>query len=132
MPISGTKTLAALLIPAFSLVINFTDNDISKDYTVDEYTKLVCDNLEPNALIISAQWDYWVSAFWYKQRIEGYRTDVSMFEKELARRTWYKYQFAKWEPEISKATAGLYDNFMSDLEKFEGNKEYDPASIQSN
>ncbi len=128
----GNKSYVMLAIPAIALAMNFSNADLSKDNSVEEYTKLTVGNLPKNSLIISAQWDFWVSPFWYMQKIENYRPDVVLVEKELLRRTWYPYQFAKWYPEISKKSQAEIDAFMKDLELFESEKPYDAMSIQTN
>ncbi len=128
---SNSKLTPYLIaVPIISLIINFGSNNRSGDYTVPEYTKILVDNLDSNAIIISAQWDYWCSAFWYKQKVEGYRTDVSLVEKELLRRTWYLGQLEKWHPEITGQCSEEMDIFHEELEKFESELPYDNAEIQ--
>ncbi len=121
-----------ILIPLFFIVNNYSEIDKSKDTTVFEYTRSIIDNLPQNSIIISSQWDYFCSAFWYLQKIEGYRKDIVMIEKELMRRTWYPYQLAKWYPEIVNMQSPEIQSYMKDLELFESGKQYDPISIQVN
>ena len=111
-------------IPVISLLINHSQNDRSDEYLVPEYTKTLVDNLEENAIIVSSQWDYWCSAFWYYQRVEGYRTDVALIENELLRRTWFASQLMKWYPETIKPCDPAIEEFMIDLEKFEAGEQY--------
>lgn len=118
------------LVPLFSMVLNYSENDKSKDYLVEEYTRNLVNNLKPNAIVISAQWDYWCSAFWYKQRVEGWRKDVALVEKELLRRTWFPYQLKRWYPEMMNKSATELDAFMEQLELFESGKLYDQDVIQ--
>jgi hypothetical protein len=66
------------------------------------------------------------------QRVEGYRKDVSLVEKELMRRTWYPYQLKKWYPELVNQSETELQRFMKDLEQFESGKPYNQASIQAN
>jgi hypothetical protein len=119
------------IIPVLCIMMNFTENNNSKNYLVPEYTRIMIDNLEPNAIIISSQWDYFCSAFWYKQRVEGYRADVTLIEQELLRRTWYINQFRVWYPQVYDSSRSEVDLFMQDLEIFESGGNYNPASIQS-
>ncbi|MFY8161856.1 MAG: DUF2723 domain-containing protein [Candidatus Kapaibacteriota bacterium] len=107
-------------------------NDESDNYLVKNYTENVVNNLEPNAIIISAQWDYFVSAFWYMNKIENYRKDVVLIEKELLRRTWYYKQLKTWYPEVYKKSQNEIEAFLVDLEKFEQNLPYDAMAIQTN
>lgn len=116
-----------VLIPFVSVFINYNECDRSDDYLVEEYTRIMTENLDENAIIISSQWDYWCSAFWYKQIVDGYRPDIVLVEKELLRRTWYLEQFKLWYPEVAKKVANEMNAFQEELEKFESGKNYSPA-----
>jgi hypothetical protein len=125
------KTLPAfIIIPLISLFINYPANDESNDCLVEEYTRIMIDNLEPNAIIFSAEWDYFVSAFWYLQKVEGLRPDIVLIDKELLRRTWYIEQLRRWYPEIMSKCEAQTTDFMKDLELFESKGLYDYNSIQ--
>ena len=97
-----TSIAAGILSLSFilALIINYPKMDESKDYLVGEYTNAMVNNLEPNPIIISAQWDYFVSAFMYKQRFEGLRADAAIIDQELLRRTWYPAKIKKLYPDI--------------------------------
>ncbi|PKL79064.1 MAG: hypothetical protein CVV25_09390 [Ignavibacteriae bacterium HGW-Ignavibacteriae-4] len=118
-------------IPLFNLYSHFETNDLSNDKTVSEYYRLVTESAEPNAIIISAQWDFWVSAFWYKDKIEGKRQDITLIEKELLRRTWYVNSLEKWYPDIQKQCKSEIELYQEQLEKFESDLPYDGRLIQS-
>jgi hypothetical protein len=121
----------AAAFPLLAFGLNFRTNNHSKDYLVLDYTRNLVDNLEPNALIISAQWDYFCSAFWYLQRVEGYRRDVVLVEKELLRRTWYGPQLRRWYPETIGRSEREFALFQQDLELFEAGKRYNATRIQT-
>lgn len=124
---------AVILIPLINMGMNYSENDKSDNYLVYDYTRNVVDNLGRDAVIISAQWDYWVSAFWYLQKVENYRPDIVLIEKELLRRTWYPLQLNKWHPEQISQCKRQLDAYMIDLNKFESGmdaSEY-PAIQQS-
>lgn len=120
-----------IIIPLISIFINYESCDLSNNFLVREYTNNLINNLDENALIISAQWDYWCSAFWYMQKVEKIREDIVLVEKELLRRTWYPYQFRKWYPEIYDNSENEFELFMEDLELFEAGKPYNPQRIQA-
>ena len=124
---SKAYLLSFMIIPL--IVFNFPKNDYSEKDIVPQFTTQLVDNLDSNAVVISAQWDFWVSAFWYKQQIEGYRKDVILIEKELLRRTWYPKQVFKWYPELESSKTEK-DNFLFHLEKFEKEENYDVNGIQ--
>ena len=109
----------ALLIPLISFILNYPNVDQSKNYLVEDFAKTLVNNLEKDAVIISSQWDYWNSAFWYYQHVENFRKDVVLIEKELLRRTWYPLQLMKWYPEVLKKSKQDIENYMVELEKFE-------------
>jgi hypothetical protein len=121
---------ALFVLPLIALIINYSANDRSKDYLVPEYTKLVFQNLEPNAVVLSAQWDFWVSSSWYLQRVKGYRPDVVIIDKELLRRTWYIEQLRQWYPETMEKCKAAIDDYLIDLELFEADLPYSSESIQ--
>lgn len=129
--VSRKQQLAPLLLvlPIVNVAINYAANDISKHVLVPEYTRLLTHDLPPNSIVISQQWDYFVSAFWYKQQIEGYRNDLIVIDKELLRRTWYTGELLKWYPALASSKAEI-DSFMEELQKFESNEPYNPAIIQ--
>ncbi len=131
MQFTPTSAAVSVIIPILLLISNYKDCDMSRDYSVEEYTRILIDNLPENSIIISAQWDYWCSAFWYLQRVENYRPDVVLIEKELMRRTWYPTQFERWHPEIAAKSRIEAEIFMKDLELFESGQPYNPLSIQS-
>jgi hypothetical protein len=111
-------------IPVISLIINYSENNRSDEYLVPEYTRIMIENLEENAIIVSSQWDYWCSAFWYYQRVEDYRRDVVLIEHELLRRTWFPDQLSRWYPETILPCQNSIDQYMEELEKFESGKKY--------
>jgi hypothetical protein len=107
-----------VLLPLLTFGINLKENNHSNDYQVPEFTRIMVDNLAPNAVIISSEWDYWCSAFWYKQRVENYRPDIVLVEKELLRRTWYPPQAMRWYPLLTSCKPEM-DDYLKDLEEFE-------------
>ena len=120
----------ALIIPLTLTLTNFDDNNHSEDTLVPTYIDILTENIEENSIIISSEWDYCVSGFWYNQQIDFLRTDIILIEKELLRRTWYPDQLLKWYPELGKCKPEI-DSYMTQLELFESKKSYDPRLIQS-
>jgi hypothetical protein len=123
--------LASLILPLIAIAINFNHNNKRNETLVVDYTKTMVEPLEPNALVLSAQWDYFCSAFWYLQRFEGLRPDVVMIEKELLRRTWYVRAVQRQYPEIAEKCRNEMEAFLEDLEQFESGKPYNQIRIQT-
>jgi hypothetical protein len=110
---------ALLALPIIPLVLNFGANDLSRHRAVEDYTRWTLDNAEKNAIIITRQWDYLCSAFWYMQTVEGFRTDVVMIDKELLRRTWYAPYLQHLYPQALKGATPAMNAYAPWLEMFE-------------
>lgn len=127
---SGKYLYSGIIVILLNLYINYRENDHSEDFMVHEYTKNMVNAMEKNAIVFSAQWDYFVAPFMYLQLIEGLRHDIVIVEKELLRRTWYPLQFKKWHPEIYSKSEREFKEFEKILESFESDLPYSPEEIQ--
>jgi hypothetical protein len=120
--------LGVSLIP---LVVNFRDADESSDHLVEDYTANMFSSLRPDAVIISYQWDYWVSASYYDQMVAGVRPDVTVIDKELLRRSWYIRELESRRPWLIAASRAEVNAFLAQVDLFEHGLPYDPARIQA-
>ena len=111
--------------------IHYKQNDESSNHLVEDYTKNMFDSVKPNALVISYQWDFWVSAAYYDQLVRGYRSDVAVVDKELLRRSWYYIQLERRFPWLIKGSREEVDAFNRELYKFEHELPYNPSIIQA-
>jgi hypothetical protein len=109
----------AVMLPLVYTVWNWKPNDLHAHRLVREYVKLVVDPLPAGSILLSQQWDYFCSAFWYMQQVEGYRTDIVLVEKELLRRTWYIGQLRRWYGEPIERCSTEIAAYMPLLEEFE-------------
>ncbi len=100
------------------------------NYLVEDYTHNMFASFEPGALVLSFQWDYWVSASYYYQLVEGLRKDVVVIDKELLRRSWYFSQIQRMYPEIYRRSESDIELFLMELDKFERGQPYDPVMIE--
>jgi hypothetical protein len=118
--------LIVCLIPLFS---NYEANDESKNFYVEEYTMNIFQNVDPGGIVISSQWDFWVSPSWYYQFVEHTRPDIVVLDKELMRRSWYYKYIEHNYPEIYRNSKKEIDRFTAELYKFEHNLPYDQQTI---
>ncbi len=123
-------TLFLILIPIFNFGFNFSENNRSVDVSVNEYCDNLLNNIEKDAILISAQWDYFVGPFIYLQKVEHKRTDIIVFEKELLRRTWYPKQFQLEHPNLYSKSKSAFQQYEPILELFESEQPYNPNDIQ--
>jgi len=113
------------------LSLHYKTADESENYTVEDYTKNMFDSFEKNALVLTYQWDYFVSPSYYLQLVEGYRNDVVVIDKELLRRSWYFKQLEDQHPQLIENSRLEVNEFLKELDKFEHDLPYDPAVIEA-
>lgn len=118
--------IAICLIPLYS---NYEVNDESKNYYVEEYTMNIFNCVEPNGIVLSTQWDFWVSPSWYYQFVKHIRTDIVVLDKELMRRSWYYKYIEHNYPEIYHNSKKEIEKFIAELYKFEHGMPYDQQTI---
>jgi tetratricopeptide (TPR) repeat protein len=123
----GVSLLAAVLV---FLVVNGPRVSQRDNHLVEDYTSNMFASLGQNALVISYQWDYWVSAAYYYQQVEGRRPDVIVLDKELFRRSWYLEQLRNNYPRLTALVADEMARFEKELVKFENDLPYNAAVIE--
>jgi len=119
-----------LTIPISMLILNYKSVDESTDKSVEAYTKDILQSLPEGSVIISYQWDDFVSASWYYQIVDRVRPDILVIDKELLRRSWYAndiFQRNRW---LFNNNTGAYQNYLSQLYLFENDLQYDPLEIE--
>lgn len=123
--------LAALLVfPGFSGAMNFSKADSHNDFAVEMYTRDILTSVPHNSVILSFQWDDWVSGSLYYQHVDDVRPDVIVIDKELLRRSWYAAQVHGRYPFLFPAADPVYRAYQDNLRLFENGLPYDPNSIQ--
>ncbi len=119
MHLPARLRVALLVLPVTACIMHYDHNDKSSHQAVPGYTAWMLANAEPNAIIITRQWDYFCSAAWYEQRVMKTRTDVTIIDKELLRRTWYApYLLQLYPATIGRATVAI-NAYMPLLQEFE-------------
>ena len=118
------------LISLFPLVLNFSEVNQSNVYTFDDYTHAVLNSTEPNSIIFSYQWDYFISSSYYFQWVEKFRPDVTVIDKELLRRSWYYNQLKRNHPDVLKNIENDISNFLTAVKPFERSETFDSNLIE--
>lgn len=118
-------------VPVVPLASHYSDNDGSADHLVEDYTANMFASLGRDALVISYQWDYWVSASYYYQNVAHVRPDVTVIDKELLRRSWYIRELERRRPWLIDASRPEVNAFLAQVDLFEHGLPYDPAQIQA-
>src|SRR5690606_15302021 len=95
------------------------------------YARNMLVSLEPGATVVTYQWDNFVAAAYYLQLVEGHRTDVTILERELLRRSWYLAQLERAHPGLVTAARPEVEAFRRAVRPFERGVPYDGAAIQA-
>ncbi len=120
----------ALLLSLLPVAFNYSEVNQSNDYTFEDYTKAILNSTEKNSVIFTYQWDYFVSASYYFQLVENYRSDVTVIDKELLRRSWYYNQLKRNHPDVIKNLDKDISNFLDAVKPFEQGEIFDSNLIE--
>ena len=118
-PNQAIIALIAVIIPLTSIYGNFKENNLSKSNFVKEYTENVFSSARQKSIIMSTQWDFWVSASFYFQYVHNFRPDVVIIDKELMRKSWYLKHLKDHYPDIYEKSKQEFEIYAVELKKFE-------------
>jgi hypothetical protein len=126
-------TLVILVsLPAIQIVGNRGDVDQSHNSQAADFVQNVFDQLEPNAVVFSSLWDYFVSPSYYYQVVRRERPDVILIDAELLQnRSWYFIQLVHNHPEIFDSSHASVRAFLDELTKFERGEPFDFTTIKA-
>ena len=120
MKISGLAAVSlSLIIPAFSIYGNYDENNLKNSHFVKEYTNNVFSSAREKSIIMSTQWDFWVSASFYEQYVHNIRPDIIVIDKELMRKSWYLKHLRYHYPELYLRSNTEFEAYAKELFKFE-------------
>ncbi|MBM3933801.1 MAG: DUF2723 domain-containing protein [SAR202 cluster bacterium] len=90
--------LAFLFLPAVSIGLNYTDQDLSDDRSARERATEIMAALPPDAIVFSrTEKDFF--SLWYVQHAEGGRPDVAVVAPLLLPFDWYRGQLERRYPD---------------------------------
>jgi hypothetical protein len=128
---AGVTYVCLIMLCLAPLALHHRNTDETQNYLVEDYTRNMFSSVQPDALVLSYQWDYWVSASYYYQLVKGVRPDVAVVDKELLRRSWYLRELAEKFPWLIRHSRAEVEAFEKELYKFEHDLPYTPAVIQA-
>ena len=109
---------------------NIQTTDQSDKYIFQDYTTGILNSVEDESIILSYQWDYFISASYYFQMVEGIRNDVKIIDKELLRRSWYYNQMETNFPDIISGQTDNIKEFKKALLPFERGNNYNSVLLE--
>jgi len=130
--LTARLSIPILALPLlFQFVINLPKADQSGLNVYEDYTKGVLKSVEPESIIFSYQWDYFISASLYFQQVEGFQKDVAVIDKELLRRSWYFDQLQKNHPDAIAGIQKEIRSFKDALKPFERGEAYNSSLLEA-
>ncbi|MCA9754641.1 MAG: DUF2723 domain-containing protein [Candidatus Eisenbacteria bacterium] len=124
----GLGVLAAAW--AVQVALRYPEVDRSNDHVVRYHVDSLLATVPEDAVLLSSFWDAVVSPLLYEQAVEGKRTDVSVVDTELLRRSWYYPQLSRWDPELLTPVRPLVDEFLDAVAPFESGGTFDSARLE--
>ncbi|QQS35086.1 MAG: DUF2723 domain-containing protein [Ignavibacteriales bacterium] len=124
-------SIVVIILVGVQAYTNYGKADQSQTYVFEDYTRAVVNSVEPNSIIFSYQWDYFISPAYYLQYIEGFRKDVIIVDKELLRRSWYYNQLQTQHPDLLDNMQPDVTQFLKALEPFERSETYDANLLEN-
>jgi len=115
----GTIIYGSLILAFLTFYGSYKENDESKNYFVQDYTMNVFNSARTNSIIMSTQWDFWVSASFYYQFVKGMRPDIIVIDKELLRKSWYLRHIRIHYAELYAKCRNEFELYETELLKFE-------------
>lgn len=120
----------SIVFVSLQVVLNFRTVNQSDNYLFEDYTKAVLDGVNKDAVILSVQWDFFVSGSYYIQHVENFRSDVTVIDKELLRRSWYYPQITNGRPWLKESLGEEEARFAEALKPFEREEQYDGKLLE--
>jgi len=122
--------VSLIFIIAFAS-INFKKVDQSSTKIFEDYTKSLLNSMNKRSIVLSYQWDFFISASYYFQNVESFRKDVIVVDKELLRRSWYYNQLKRIHPDLLSGIENEVKMFLDALKPFERSENYNTQLLES-
>jgi len=128
-----------IIVPISILVVflglqvysSYEDLNQRNNFTYEDYTLSLLNTLPKNSIVFSYQWDYFISASYYFQLVEGFRKDVIVVDKELLRRSWYYNQLSTNHPQLLNGLKSEVDQFTEALKPFEREEQFNANLLEN-
>ncbi|MEZ5082035.1 MAG: DUF2723 domain-containing protein [Bacteroidales bacterium] len=119
-----------MILPFIVLTMNYKTVDMSKFTYPTTYLNNLFNVVTKDALVLT-QIDYFYFPAMYYQVVEGNRTDVTVLDQPLLKRTWYIDMLKEHNKEFINESKPAVEKFLKAVAPFEARKPYDGNYIES-
>ena len=100
------------LIPIYSLVSNYSDQDLSDNAVASDYGQQVLETVEPNSLVIALN-DHHIFSLWYAVFTSDSELQIALVTQDLLQFDWYAENVMEQYPGVLSDSSG--DNYHERL-----------------
>ncbi|HEY3215880.1 MAG TPA: DUF2723 domain-containing protein [Candidatus Eisenbacteria bacterium] len=93
--------------------IQVRDQIAAKDPPVEGLARELLEPLPRDAVVLTSQWDQWLSASLYLQEVEGLRRDLLVVNWDLLQRPWYLKELARRAPRLRTRLGPAMDRVVA-------------------
>lgn len=101
--------ILGILLVCLNIALHFDTASQADNRYAEELAYNVLDGLAENGVVISDNWDFWVSGSLYLQGVDGYRTDVEVIYATLLPHESYRSYLTRRAPELMRGTGELVE-----------------------
>ena len=123
--------IVSLILTLIFASFNFKKVDQSDTEIFERYTKELMNSMPEKSVVLSYQWDFFISASYYFQHVERLRNDLIVIDKELLRRSWYFNQLKRSYPNLFTGLENEVSLFLDALKPFERSENYNSQLLES-
>lgn len=122
--------LCLIILPLIPLIMDYSQQDRSRDYLAYERAKNILRSVKKDAIILTNVWDHY-SPWLYLRYAENLRPDVTVLSVRLAIRSWYFDYMRGAYPQILEGSEKEIQNFQEQVFLFEKGQLLDTLKIES-
>jgi len=131
-PTAAVFALAALILIPAALSWRANASLARREaHAAESYARSLLESLPPRAVVLSRNWDIFVSPSIYLQSVVALRPDVAVVDQEHFRRSWYAPLLARTLPENARAAERETAEFLRLLAPFEAGDAFDRDALQA-
>ncbi|MFN0149808.1 MAG: protein O-mannosyl-transferase family, partial [bacterium] len=132
VPMPAALALAALLLVPAALSWRANAGLARREaHAAEWYARSLLESLPGRAIVLSRNWDIFVSPSIYLQSVAALRPDVSVLDQEHFRRSWYAPLLARTLPDNARAAERETAEFLRLLAPFEAGGTFDRDALQA-